>query len=642
MVQGYRVRPVADLLEHDFSTGELDAAVEMAGFSSESDPAWISAREELLRASCAYFATEMIRGPAKPPYKGRFLLGRHHLEWDDLIQEYDRMCILAARDHGKSFFFSLAYPIWKAGWNHPGSLGYIFSSTQPESEKFLAMIKEEILENDRLSHLIPYTGDRFWSARQIKLRNGSVIRARGFGVKVRGGHPDWLIGDDMLDDEDIYSETIRRKNIDYFLSALSNMVPMSDGKHRGGQLVVVGTPMHQADLYNSLRRGGEYAYREYPAINKGGELLFPERYNAIALKRKRAELQSEARFAREFLCQPLSDEASLFPGKLFDGSDVRLPYVLGQPASYWDKLGMARYTGVDIAMSAETGGDYFVIFTIAKDAQGNRWLANIRREKAWGFQRQVDAIKDEYYMMRPDLIHIEANQMQRVWSDEITRTTDIPVRKFFTTGVGGRQPLTPWAKGATSISVNKHHIDRGVPGMRLTLENRKWRIPRGDEYSIEMTDAWIGEMGSMGWIDGKVQSVGEHDDLVMACWMAHSAADRGGAQMVMMGGADVLEPELAAAPRVSAPELVAATAEPDLAGAARQVDVMEARRLAISAVQSGRPVDCLAEHYRGHVRGALQEYAGQCVDGGDHARAVIALNEVKRLDARHGVRVGDL
>lgn len=56
----------------------------------------------------------------------------------------------------------------------------------------------------------------------------------------------------------------------------------------------------------------------------------------------------------------------------------------------------------------------------------------------------------------------------------------------------------------------------------MSLENGKWRIPRGDARSIEETDTWIGEMGAIGWINGKVQSVGTHDDTVMACFPAGS------------------------------------------------------------------------------------------------------------------------
>jgi intein/homing endonuclease len=521
--------------------------------------------------------------------------------------------------NGNSYFFTIAYSIWKAGYNEPGSYGVIFSATQPQAEEFLGKIKDELLSNPKLAHLVPYTGDRFWSARKITLRNGSVIRAAGFGVKIRGGHPDWCVCDDVLNDDDIYSETIRRRNIDYFLSAISGMV------HRKKQLIVVGTPMHHGDLYAALAVTGEYECRSYPALTKGVP-LWPERYSLEDLEAKKRELVSAARFAREFLCQPLSDEASLFPSKLFEGPEVRLPYVLGLPAQYWEEKGCMRYTGVDIALSAETGADYFVIFTVAVDPSGVRYLANIRRGKGWSFTRQIDEIKEEHYLMHPEVIHIEANQMQRVWTDEIARTTDLPVKRFFTLGIGGRQPMNSWKKGATSVMVNKHHIDRGVPGLRISLEHRKWRIPRGDARSIELTDIWIGEMGAIGWIDGKVQTVGEHDDMPMACWMCDTAIRMGGGTFDWLEGSmQDKSKDLMAAPKVVDQEAISA-------------DYLEAERHCLAACQERRPIDCTPDAYMARVRSAMQNYSEQLIDADQMAGATHVLQEIKRLDAKFRFR----
>lgn len=627
VLDGEIAKSLEQLLEDPSSTDrQRKAATELAGAAPEFDAILANIEADLLKNSCAYFSAEKIRGPAEAPYNGRFLIGKHHLDWDLLVNEANRICVLAARDHGKSFFFTMGFPIWKAGYNAPGSTGYVFSATQPQAEALLKKIKDELLENPELAHLIPYTRDRYWSARSIRLRNGSTIKAYGFGVRVRGGHPDWVVCDDVLNDDDIYSETIRRRNIDYFLSAISGMV------HRRKQLIVVGTPMHQADLYAELEQNGEYTCRSYPAEDPTtGEPLWSDRYSRADLQAKRKELRSPARFAREYLCQPLSDEASLFPSKLFAGDSVRLPYVLGLPASYWEARNCLRYTGVDIAMSAEAGADFFVIFTVAVTPDGIRYIANIRREHGWSFSRQIDAIKEEYYYMRPEVIHIEANQAQRVWGDEIIRTTDIPVRRFFTTGVGGRQPLNSWKKGATNVAVNKHHIDRGVPGMRMVLEHQKYRIPRGDENSIKLTDVWIGEMGSIGWINGKIQTVGKHDDTVMAGWMCETAVKMGGRQFEeFLDSSDGSEQT---GPLLHAP----------IVGGVQSMDPasVQAEREALAAVQNGQQVECSKDAYLLRVRQSLYSYATNAVDMGAMDRASHAVAQLQRLDSIHGFRSHD-
>lgn len=421
VIDGVPARPLQDALERP-READVGATAQFAA-ATRAGAMGPAIEQGTQRVSCAYFAQNVLRGPPEHPYNGRFILGPHHLEWDAMAQSSKRICILAARDHGKSRYWSWAFPIWKAGVNAPGSHGVIFSGTQPQAEMFLGHIKEELLGNEELAHLIPYNAEHSWSAKKITLSNGSTIRAVGFGVRIRGAHPDWGVADDVLSDDDIYSETIRRRHTDYFLSAIAGMY------HRTKMLAVVGTPMHQADLYATLRASGVYDCRTFPAEDPTtGEPLWRARYSKEDLKAKKAELKSAARYAREYLCQPLSDEASLFPAKLFEGANVRLPYVLGLPAKHWDKLGAVRYTGVDLAMSAEAGADYTVIFTVAVDPQGVRWLVNIRRGRGWSFSRQIDEIKDEYYLSRPEVIHIEANQAQRVWSDEIIRTTSLPVR----------------------------------------------------------------------------------------------------------------------------------------------------------------------------------------------------------------------
>lgn len=518
LIDGQFARPLADLVSVG-TENDLETSLKLSELAPELEPMWNSAHDGMIQSSIAYFFAEVIRGPNMHPYNGRSLVGWHHIEWDEIVCDQDRFLIEAARDHGKSHFFSLAYPIWMGGWVAPGELGYIFSATQRLAEDLLKLVRDELLTNPKLAHLVPTTRDRLWTRSEIRLRNGTIIRARGMGVKVRGGHPRWIIVDDGLSDEDIYSETVRTRNIDYFKSAITNMIVP------GGQIGVVGTPMHFSDLYGALKDTGAYYCKKYPAIDKKGRILFPERYSKERLESRKRELNSPSKFAREFLCQPLTDDASLFPSTLFQGGKVRIPYRLGLPASYWEERGWIRYTGVDFAMSSSASADWTVIFTVAVDDVGNRWLANIRRGKGWAFQRQLDEIKEEYVLMRPDVIHAEANQMQRIFTEEIIRETDLPIRKFYTAGV---QPKQPWRKGMGSLTMGKHHIDRGVPSMRISLENGKWRVPRGDEYSIELTDIWMGELMAMSWQNGQVISVGDHDDTVMAMWMCDTAVRMGG------------------------------------------------------------------------------------------------------------------
>jgi len=472
--------------------------------SVEGDTGWDDVTMRMIESSCVFFALEILSGPPEPPYNGHFLVGEHHYEWNQLVKSYDRLCILAPRDHGKTFFFDFAYPLWKA-LTRPGESGFIFSATQDQAVRILSDIKAELESNPRLNHLVPDKGaGNKWSSTQIHLTNGHRIYARGFGTRVRGAHPHWIVVDDGLNDESAYSEMVRKKQIEYFYTAISNMcVP-------GGQIIVVGTPFHQADLYADLSNNEEYFFRRYQALNgKAEKPLWSARYSKQRLLKKRSEIGT-IRFVREFQCEPIADDMSLFPLFLFKGAQVEQPTLkLGMPKKFWETLGVSIFMGVDFAMSSSVQADYTVVWAMGLDKFGNRWIVDIQREKGMPYQQQLSMINSMGKKYDPALVFLEANQMQRIFGDELIRTTDLPIKKFVT-------------------GVEKNSLDKGVPSLRVLLENGKVKIPRGDARSVEITDIWIEEMRAFTWNEGKLQSVGTHDDTVMAMWICDQAIRQGG------------------------------------------------------------------------------------------------------------------
>jgi phage terminase large subunit-like protein len=494
---------LGEILESDRFQITDEDLIEAARISvyEGGDQAWEGATAQMMQSSCAFMAQELLRGPSESPYNGRFLVGEHHEEWDYLVSHFDRVCVLAPRDHGKTFFFDFAYPIWRAA-HEPRGIGFIFSATQPQAERILADIKTELETNPRLRWLVP-DNKKVWSSTSVLLANGHRIYARGFGTKVRGAHPNWIVVDDGLNDETVYSATVRSKQNDYFYTAITNMVVP------GGQIIVVGTPFHQDDLYADLERNEEYEFRRYQALDEQtGRALWPDRYSREGLEKRKREI-GVIRFNREFQCVPVADDMSLFPGFLFAGDPVEQPTVrLGMPLEYWQQLGVTPYIGVDFAMSSSAKADYTVIWVMGTDAHGHRWIIDIVRERGLAYQKQLSLINATAQRYDPVLVYLESNQMQRIFGDELIRLTDLPIKKF-TTGT------------------EKHSLDKGVPSLRVLLENQKFRIPRGDRRSVELTDVWINEMRAFTWNEGKLQSVAAHDDTVMACWICDQAIRQG-------------------------------------------------------------------------------------------------------------------
>lgn len=453
---------------------------------------------DMLAASPAYFASQMLMGPREAPYNGRFLIGKHHLEWDSLVTGDQKVCCLASRNLGKSFYFSMAVPLWLA-YYQPGATSFILGSTQDTAQMIMSRIVWQLENNSKL-HSLTWRGrgKGKWNTSVITLANGHEIHCAGMGTKKRGFHPDNIICDDLLTDETAYSETVRQRQESYFMSAI---VPMLNP---GGRMLVVGTPQSARDLLmGNLQHNPAYVFRVYPG-EVDGEPTWPTRLSRAWLDARLGEI-GPVRYAREILCKPVADTSSLFPMGLFKNHPCEQYGVsLDMPREHWVEAGMALYMGVDIAMSSEVGADYTVVLTIAVDGHGNIWVVDLQRVHGMSFHDQLALITRVGNKYRPAVIAVESNQAQRFVADELISKTNLPVVRHTTTAA-------------------KHSLEHGLPALKLLFENRKLRLPRGDANSLEKTDMLIDEFNNFTFIGGKVISVGQHDDIAMAFYIAQKA-----------------------------------------------------------------------------------------------------------------------
>lgn len=466
----------------------------------------------LMKYDLAHFAETMLA----------MEISEHHIIWAKMVAENPKLGINAPRDHGKSFLFSFAYVIWRVYYNWLPtqllsmdnfksvpriSIGYIFSNTVDQAVLLLDLVKQEIESNPRLQHLIPARKD-VWSKTAVKFSNGSQVRARGWNQSVRGAHPVWIVCDDVLKDEIIYSEVQRKKYNDYFFSAVTPMlVPC-------GQLIVVGTPMHQDDLYAQIQKTDIYEFKKFKAM-ENGIALWPTRYNRQMLEARKREVGS-TRFAREYMCEPITDDTSLFTERIISQCCDNL-YEMPVELDADDRKELRIFTGVDLAISSTVGADYTVILTIGVDSKQQRYILDIVRKKGLQMTEQLMLIQDVYKRFRPQKIKIESNGFQRVFTDQLTRNTDMPVEAHITT------------------RINKNSLAEGVPSLQIQFENRKFVIPRKTARCREKTQPIIDELKAFTFTDGKLQGLGTHDDCVMSLWIANSCVDESGFSFSMVG-----------------------------------------------------------------------------------------------------------
>ena len=459
--------------------------------------------EEILRCNnITYFITSVMPD---------FQMSWHRREWGDLVHHHNKLCIEAARDHGKSYYFSNAYAIWQLYRYSPPKVqqfskrpsksnsnrGFLFSFSLQQAVDLIEILKGTIEGNDTLrERLMPAnTKEGAWASTNIVCKNGARLTGKGFGSSVRGAHPYWIIVDDGLKDNVIYSQLQRQKSIDYFHSVIMNMlVP-------GGQIIVVGTPFHANDLYGDLKTKKGWFVIEYPAIFPDGRILWPQRWSFRDLLDKK-NTQGNIIFSRENLCRPIVSDSSIFPLSILKRGLVRMEnYTLVSSRDDFPIRFAKVVTGCDFSISANVGADYFCFSTFGIDEDNGMWLLNMKLGKGKTYDEQLQILKGINVRFRPDVMVFESNVFQQIFTEGATKYG---------------MPVVPHNTGA-----EKNDLSKGWMQISVLFERGLMHIPYGDKYSQDIKDIIFEQLGSVAFTDkGGLESVGSHDDCCSSMWLA--------------------------------------------------------------------------------------------------------------------------
>jgi hypothetical protein len=162
----------------------------------------------------------------------------------------------------------------------------------------------------------------------------------------------------------------------------------------------------------------------------------------------------------------------------------------------------------DLAWSEKIGGDWLVCMTAMVERKtGHRTMLDIERWQRLTFDEQCKMIEAKWGVFNADCVIIESDASQRIWQQHMSRTTAVPV--------------------VAHASGTKSDFAVGVPGLLIAFENEKWTFPyaRGTHHHDEM-QVFMAELEAFGWVDGKLQGIGEHDDTVMCFWHLCYGLDR--------------------------------------------------------------------------------------------------------------------
>ena len=426
-----------------------------------------------------------------------FDYSRHHEAWDEGLAKNRYYCVKASRDHGKSVFF-MSYALWIAAFQ-PGTHIMIFSHSLEQTLEHMRFIRNNIETTPSIRHLIPE--GRPWRKTYFEFSNGSRIMAKSVGGGTRGFHPNVVLCDDILWGT---TGTELQRAADWFYGVLLPVL------HHTGRLMMVGTPFSYNDLYSQLEETETFTVETYPAINKEGVALWPERWNIQALDERRLTMPA-IQFSREYLCEPIHDVASMFPHDILEKARNKDLVLLDRAEYEYDDEGEVlgvfgqHFIGWDTAIASDKNAD-FTAMTVLRTPPGEnaKQIVGIVHEKGMSGAAQKNHILLLNNRFQPDLIELEGNNFQRMFAAELQdMRNDIPIRTFMTT---------------------KTRKESLFMSLLMAFEQGQIQTPYGDKKSQEFTHKLETELNRFGMQkNGKLESVGTHDDLAMSLALANWA-----------------------------------------------------------------------------------------------------------------------
>lgn len=455
--------------------------------------------EYLRKANLNYFVASVLP---------EFELTWHCQEWFSMIQMYKYLCIIASRDHSKSFSFSFANLLWKMyRYEKPTELyrpsleiklckeGMLITNEYKLAKRLLKKVKKEIEENPILEkRLCPGKNAEGWANESLVCKNGAELTLSSYRSPNRGPHPGHIVVDDFLDKSCLYSSEARDRFNEVFFAEIQNMILPQ------GQVLVVGTPFHQQDLYSKLKEDDAWKVFEYPAIFPDGRVLWESRYNYEDLLRKRRSLGNLI-FSREILVRPISDSISIFPWNILELAFINMGKIslVSNRASYAVKMKKVS-VGCDFALSGAASADYSVFSVWGIDDLDQVHLMHLIRLHGASYNEQLAHLTRIQMAFQPEIFVMEVNGFQRVMAQMAKDRGINNIIEFNTNGF------------------NKKDMYEGLPSLAVMFETGIIKLPRGDEFSIVQTDMLCNELNSMAFDQdsGKLESVSGHDDISLS------------------------------------------------------------------------------------------------------------------------------
>jgi predicted phage terminase large subunit-like protein len=324
-----------------------------------------------------------------------------------LMGDSRKKLILLPRGSFKSSISTICWPIWRFLRN-PDIRILVDSEVLENSQRFLNQMHTHLIKpsfQEMFGNLLDskerITAREFTiNTRVSKQLKEPTVYATGIGTVNVGMHYDLIIADDLHSEKNVGTKDQIDKVIAHYRLLLSLLEP-------NGQLVIIGTRWHFADLYDYILEEEAEGWDIYieKAIRKDGSLFFPNRLTKEFLDEMR-RAQSAYLFSCQYQNEPVSEETQAFRKEYFKywGNEAE-PY----PSQDNSRILLNLYLIIDRAFSTKEAADYTGICVAGVSSSNNIYVLEAERKKC-GLQAltdRVDQLMDKYGSSRFRKVCIE-------------------------------------------------------------------------------------------------------------------------------------------------------------------------------------------------------------------------------------------
>jgi hypothetical protein len=202
---------------------------------------------------------------------------------------YHRLCSVVPRDHYKTSIFTISYAVWR-GLRNPNETGLIVANNATNAERMVSKVRAAFENAPLLRQLFPELlpeKSKRWNKEEACLPRTmdwpeATWTAAGWQTKVTANHFDWIVYDDLVDEDTYESAELMKKLTDRFEQReglLRPPIPQRD-------ITVVGNHWSNIDVLSYIEEVHPEYFIYYRQAIEGNKPIFPEAYTMDWMLRK--------------------------------------------------------------------------------------------------------------------------------------------------------------------------------------------------------------------------------------------------------------------------------------------------------------------------------------------------------------------